>query len=58
MDIHKYMCTYLCIYADVMSDKSVCDVSIGEETVDARSPNFAFLSNEREAHGTGSGPGP
>lgn len=27
-----------------MSDKSVCDVSIGEETVDARSPNFAFLS--------------
>lgn len=27
-----------------MLDKSVCDVSIGEETVDARSPNFAFLS--------------
>lgn len=27
-----------------MSDKSVCDVSIGEETVDARAPNFAFLS--------------
>lgn len=26
-----------------MLDKSVCDVSIGEETVDARSPNFAFL---------------
>lgn len=27
-----------------MLDKCVCDVSIGEETVDARSPNFAFLS--------------
>lgn len=27
-----------------MSDKSVCDVSIRAETVDARSPNFAFLS--------------
>lgn len=27
-----------------MLDKSVCDVSIGEETVDVRSPNFAFLS--------------
>lgn len=27
-----------------MLDKFVCDVSIGEETVDARSPNFAFLS--------------
>lgn len=26
-----------------MLDKSACDVSIGEETVDARSPNFAFL---------------
>lgn len=32
------------IYNSIMLDKSVCDVSIGEETVDARSPNFAFLS--------------
>lgn len=41
-----------------MLDKSVCDVPITEKTVDARSPNFAFLSlNERGAHGTGSGPG-